>query len=293
MVVLIFILLGVAFFTLFERKILGYGHNRFGPNKVGIWGIFQPFTDAIKLFSKEDLNQIQIRLFIYNISPILGLLIRLFLWVIIGFWGLLFFSNFSFVLFICLSSMGVYVLLLRGWSTRTKYSLLGRYRSSAQSISYEVIIILCFLIVVYTWWNINLIWSFLFQGGLSLGFIYIIVFFFWLVSCVAETNRSPFDFSEGESELVSGFNTEYGGGLFSFIFIGEYSSIIFLSILRSFLFFNFKFFLIVSFFLCFYYLWIRCSFPRMRYDILIVISWKGFSLGAIAFLLMFFYFFVN
>lgn len=176
------------------------------------------------------------------------------------------------ILLICILGVGVYFLLYRGWSRSSKFSLLGRCRSSSQSISYEVVIIFSVLIILFLWYSLGFIdglyLSYGFRGFLSFRILLIC----WLFSCLAESNRSPFDFSEGESELVSGFNTEYIGGFFSFVFIGEYSFILFLSFLRSLFFFNIIF---VFFYFClisFFYLWVRCTYARLRYDFLIDMS---------------------
>lgn len=268
-----FIFLSVAFFTLFERRILGYSHFRFGPNKLFYWGLLQPISDALRLFIRGDLKFKEVNIFLYLLSPLLGLFLSVFLWGLFPFWGVLFYFDFSFLMFVIVSGFRVYFVLYRGWVTCTKFSLLGSYRSSAQRVSYEVVMIICFLILVYWFYSISLF--FFFRSLLvSAFFLSLPVIFCWLLSCVAECNRSPFDFSEGESELVSGFNTEYGGGLFSLIFVGEYSSIIFLSILSSLLFFSSIFFLYFLFF-SFLYLWLRCSFPRLRYDCLMMMAWKS------------------
>jgi NADH-ubiquinone oxidoreductase chain 1 len=139
------ILVGVAFFTLFERKLLGYIHIRFGPNKVGFYGIFQPFRDAIKLFSKENIKVIKLNYFIYYFSPLLGMFLCLMLWFILPMWSSMAFSVYGLIFFFCVSRLIVYFLLGRGWSSRSKYSAIGAYRAAAQAISYEVRIILMLL----------------------------------------------------------------------------------------------------------------------------------------------------
>jgi len=273
---LAFILLSVAFFTLLERKVLGYCHFRFGPNKLLYFGLMQPFSDAFKLFTKVDFKSKEINFLLYFSLPAFGLFLSIFLWGLYPFWGFLFFFDFSFILFIIVRGLRVYFLLYSGWVTCTKFRLLGSYRSSAQTVSYEVVIIISFLILVY--WSLSMSIPFFHSYLLvSLFFLSIPVFFCWFLSCVAECNRSPFDFSEGESELVSGFNTEYGGGLFSLIFVGEYSSIIFLSSLSSVVFFSSLSFAFLLF-SCFLFLWLRASFPRLRYDFLIIIAWKSLML---------------
>lgn len=280
---LVFILVSVAFFTLLERKILGYIHNRFGPVKVFFFGIFQPFRDALKLFSKDDVKFKYLNLNIYFFFSVFCLVINIFFWGFISFWGVLSFSNYSFIIIICIIGIGVYFLLFMGWCRNTKFSALGRYRASAQRISYEIIIIFCLLFFFYCWFSFNFLSIFILSFDISLIYLSVFIFFLWFLSCFAECNRSPFDFSEGESELVSGFNTEFRGGLFSFIFIGEYSSVIIFSFLTSLIFFKYFFLYIFFFILSYFYLWIRVSFPRLRYDILIMISWKSLSIMVLSF----------
>lgn len=284
--VLLFVLISVAFFTLFERKILGYGHIRFGPNKVSFIGLFQPFSDAIKLFTKEDLKLRDVNIGFYFFSPLFYLTLRLYVWGFLSFWGVVFFSRYSLVLLIAVVGVGVYFLLYRGWCRSSNFRLLGRCRSSSQRISYEVVIIFCILTALFFWYVLGFLEYFFVSYILRGAFCFFILLVCWLTSCLAESNRSPFDFSEGESELVSGFNTEYGGGFFSFIFIGEYSFILFLSLVTSLFFFNFVFLYIFFFFVSFFYLWVRCTFPRMRYDFLIDLSWR-----ALVFLVICRYFF--
>lgn len=273
--VLLFVLISVAFFTLLERKVLGYGHSRFGPNKVFFRGLFQPFRDALKLFSKHNLKIKDISFNLYYSSTIFFIFMRMFVWRFLSYWGVVFFSKYSLVFLICSLGVGVYFLLYRGWSSSSKFRLLGRCRSSAQRISYEVVIVFCILTLLFLWFVLGFLEAFYVCYGFTGLFPLLITFFCWLLSCLAESNRSPFDFSEGESELVSGFNTEYRGGLFSFIFIGEYSFILFLSILSSIFFFRY---LIAFFYFCFisfFYLWVRCTYARLRYDILMELSWRG------------------
>lgn len=284
------VLVSVAFFTLFERKILGYGHLRFGPNKVFIFGLFQPFGDALKLFSKEDLKFKDVNISFYFFSPLFFIFMRVFVWSFVCIWGVLFFSKYSLLLLICVLGVGVYFLLYRGWSRMSKFSLLGSCRSSSQSISYEIIMIFRILMILFLWYILGFIEHFLISYGVRGVFSFGILLLCWIFSCLAESNRSPFDFSEGESELVSGFNTEYMGGLFSFVFIGEYRFILFLSFLTSLFFFNFCFTFFYFCLVSFFYLWVRCTYARLRYDFLIDISWK-----ALVFLCLcdyFFYYFV-
>lgn len=272
---IIFILISVAFFTLLERKILGYVHERVGPNKLFMGGIFQPFRDAMKLFTKDDKKFKDLNLNIYYFFSIFCLFLRMFFWGLLSFWGVLFFSKYSLVLILCVVGIGVYFLLFIGWCSNTKFRLLGSYRSSAQSISYEIIMIFRMLFLFFLYFSFNFLDVFFIRFIIRVFFLSIIVFFLWFLSCFAECNRSPFDFSEGESELVSGFNTEFSGGLFSFIFIGEYRAIILFSFLSSIFFFSYFYLFIFFCLFSFFYLWVRSSFPRLRYDFLMIIAWKS------------------
>ena len=271
---LVGVLLGVAFFTLMERKVLGYIHFRKGPTKVFYFGLFQPIADAVKLFSKEVLKGFKFSFFLFCAGPIIGISLMLILWgVYCGYFGVLG-RVFSFLYIFCFLRLGVYFLLFRGWGSNRKYSLLGGYRSVSQTISYEVRMIFFVLVLVYLVSFYDLYNFYFFQVGFWFLFVNFIFFVGWLYVCLAESNRTPFDFSEGESELVSGFNVEYGGGLFSIIFICEYGMIIFLSFISICLFFGSRFYVFKFLIFCFLYVWIRCCFPRFRYDFLIIGAWK-------------------
>jgi len=211
----------------------------------------------------------------YVVSPGLGLLIVLFIWITFPYWGFICIVVYSIILFFCLSRMVVYSLFLIGWSSYSKFRRLGGYRAVAQAISYEIRIIFiligfCWFLGAYSFISFNY-WQ------ISLWFIIIRfpVLICWLLVSLAERNRSPFDFSEGESELVSGFNTEYGGGFFSLIFISEYASILFIRLITSVILLGFGFILpLKGFIIAYFYVWARASFPRLRYDRLIILSWK-------------------
>nr|QZZ18324.1 NADH dehydrogenase subunit 1 [Kaukania anser] len=278
LIFLIMILVSVGFFTLLERKVMGYMHIRNGPNKVGYFGIFQPFSDGTKLFLKEQIFPMNSNFFIYYVCPVFSLIHSLFCWVIFPIYVNCIDFSYSFIFFLCCSSISVYGLIICGWSSNSVYSLLGCIRSISQAISYEVslsLIILCyfFLCESYSLIDMNIM-----QNMSWFIFFSFPLFFCWLSCCLAETNRTPFDFSEGESELVSGFNVEYGSGGFALLFIAEYSSIIFISMISCLIFlggnfYSFSFFLkIIS--ICFFFIWIRCTLPRYRYDKLMYLAWK-------------------
>nr|QEP09176.1 NADH dehydrogenase subunit 1 [Aphaena discolor nigrotibiata] len=276
----IFILLSVAFFTLFERKILGYIQFRSGPTSVGFFGLFQPFSDALSLFSKEFYFLSFGNYFIYFIVPILGLSISLLFWLLlplsfnlIGFiYGLFF--------FFCCSGLGVYFIMIAGWSSNSSYSLLGCMRSISQSISYEVVFFLIIFCYILYCESFNLVDYFYFQFDIWFFFFSFPLFFIFLSCILAETNRSPFDFSEGESELVSGFNVEYSSFSFSLFFLSEYSNMMFMSFISCLIFFggdcmNFFFYFKVIF-IIYFFVWIRGSFPRYRYDKLMYLCWSSY-----------------
>nr|YP_010990616.1 NADH dehydrogenase subunit 1 [Suva longipenna]WOW98943.1 NADH dehydrogenase subunit 1 [Suva longipenna] len=275
---MIFILVGVAFFTLFERKILGYIQFRKGPKKVGVVGLFQPFSDALKLFSKEFYFLEFGNYIIYFFVPMLGLVISLILWLLYPIYLNFISFIYGLLFFLCCSGFGVYFIMIAGWSSNSIYSLLGSMRSVAQSISYEVcffMIILCLVIYIEDFILINF---YFFQLNIWFFFFSFPLFFIFFSCVLAETNRSPFDFSEGESELVSGFNVEYSSFSFSLFFLSEYSSMMFMSLMIVMFFFgadfmNFFFFLKVVFFV-FCFIWVRGTFPRYRYDKLMNLSWK-------------------
>nr|YP_010904387.1 NADH dehydrogenase subunit 1 [Heteropoda venatoria]WCS92209.1 NADH dehydrogenase subunit 1 [Heteropoda venatoria] len=274
------ILVSVAFYTILERKFLGYIQIRKGPNKVGFLGILQPFSDAIKLFNKNLISSEKMNLLISYSSPAMSLLISIMILPIISFNNYSLFDNkHNILLFMILSSMSVYFILLIGWSANSKYSNLGAIRSVAQMISYEVSFFLIILFIV----TISTSFSFT-QISNSQNMLYffwgnIMLFSIWLTSCLAETNRSPFDFAEGESELVSGFNVEYMGGWFALIFLAEYMSMLILSLMTTIMFFksiNSLFSSMILIIISISLIWVRGSYPRFRYDMLMKLSWKTF-----------------
>lgn len=268
------VLLAVAFFTLFERKVIGLFHIRLGPNKVSFIGIVQPLLDAFKLLSKQNIVPLRANKFSYNVAPIRALFLSLFVWITMP--SIYFFTslNYSLVMFFCVSSILVFSVLIAGWSSNSKYSLIGSLRSVAQSISYESVFRTILVLILF----INMSYSIRsFQSFSSILNIYLIMM--WIVCVLAETHRAPFDFRESESELVSGFNTEYSGAYFAFIFLSEYGVLLYSCILIYYIFFSFisvsvPFIIVVTLFFSFVFIWIRITFCRFRYDLLIIISWK-------------------
>nr|AXS65178.1 NADH dehydrogenase subunit 1 [Coleoptera sp. 12 KM-2017] len=280
LLLVIFVLVGVAFLTLLERKILGYIQIRKGPNKLGFIGLVQPFSDAIKLFSKEQTYPLMSNFNLYYISPIMNLLMALVLWLCIPFLSVNLNFNLSFLFFLSISSVGVYMVMLAGWSSNSVYSLLGSLRAVAQTISYEVSLILILMSFLYMILSFSIINLMKYQYYLWFLFLLFPLCLMWIVSSLAETNRTPFDFAEGESELVSGFNVEYSSGGFAMIFMAEYASILLMSFICSMLFlggdlFNLMFYLKVGL-MAFFWIWVRGTLPRYRYDKLMNLAWKSY-----------------
>nr|AML26688.1 NADH dehydrogenase subunit 1 [Nitidulidae sp. BMNH 1274727] len=280
LILLVCVLVGVAFLTLLERKVLGYIQIRKGPNKVGFMGLIQPFSDAIKLFTKEQTYPYMSNLNLYYMSPIMNLILALFLWMSMPFITVNLNFNLSLLFFLSVSSLSVYTVMLAGWSSNSNYSLLGSLRAVAQTISYEVslaLILICYLFMIL---SLNVLDFMKYQEYSWFLFLLMPLSLMWLVSSLAETNRTPFDFAEGESELVSGFNVEYSSGGFAMIFLAEYASILFMSMLSCMLFLggninSWTFFLKLTF-VSFFWLWVRGTLPRFRYDKLMYLAWKSY-----------------
>nr|WRQ18380.1 NADH dehydrogenase subunit 1 [Austropeplea brazieri] len=269
------ILLSVAFYTLLERKVLGYIQIRKGPKMVGFWGVIQPFSDAIKLFVKEKIILHGSNQLLFYFAPFLGFFLAMFIWFLYP-------SNFSvkfvcwgMLIFFCVSAMNVYAIMLAGWTSNSKYAFLGALRAAAQTISYEVSLLLILLFPIYIISELSMSVYKLFPVFL----LFVPLILIWFTSSLAETNRAPFDFAEGESELVSGFNVEYGGGGFAMLFLAEYANILFMSVVTVVIFsFSNNFFMLVlqSLMVSMFFLFSRGAFPRHRYDLLMNLCWKSF-----------------
>nr|YP_006234049.1 NADH dehydrogenase subunit 1 [Athyma sulpitia]YP_010429047.1 NADH dehydrogenase subunit 1 [Limenitis sulpitia]AFH54888.1 NADH dehydrogenase subunit 1 [Athyma sulpitia]USO21469.1 NADH dehydrogenase subunit 1 [Limenitis sulpitia] len=291
LILLIGVLIGVAFLTLLERKVLGYIQIRKGPNKMGMMGILQPFCDAIKLFSKEQVYLNYSNYYSFYFSPIVSFMLSLMIWLLIPYIFNMISFNLGLLFFLSCTSIGVYTLLIAGWSSNSNYSLLGGLRAVAQTISYEVSLSLILMSSIILIMNFNmikfseyqyLVWLMMMMMPLSMCF---------LSSLMAETNRTPFDFAEGESELVSGFNIEYSSGGFALIFLAEYSMILFMSLLFVIIYMggyelNLMFYLKLVF-LSFFFIWVRGTLPRYRYDKLMYLCWKSYLPLSLNYLLFF------
>nr|YP_009520039.1 NADH dehydrogenase subunit 1 [Proechimys mincae]ATB18380.1 NADH dehydrogenase subunit 1 [Proechimys mincae] len=281
------ILLAMAFLTLMERKILGYMQLRKGPNMVGPYGILQPVADALKLFTKEPLHPSTSSMLLFTIAPTLALTLAMSMWIPIPMPYSLINMNLGALFILATSSLAVYSILWSGWASNSKYALFGALRAVAQTISYEVtlaIILLSILLLNGTFTLSTLmttqkdIWLILPTWPLAM---------MWFVSTLAETNRAPFDLTEGESELVSGFNVEYAAGPFALFFMAEYMNILLMNALTTIIFLNSMMtimhpelhtmnFMIKTLILTALFLWVRASYPRFRYDQLMHLLWKNF-----------------
>nr|WIW40568.1 NADH dehydrogenase subunit 1 [Bathymodiolus septemdierum] len=276
----VFGLLAVGWFTLVERKVLGYIMTRKGPNKVGVLGLMQPMSDGAKLFSKKILIPTYSNFVPFLICPVVTFFIALLLWLLYPFHS----SEGVFVcgvlFYLANSGANVYGVMVAGWSSNSKYALLGAMRAMAQSISYEVSMALVLLGCVFMVGSMHLQSIKLWQEGsfFIMGVAILPLFMVWLISMLAETNRAPFDFVEGESELVSGFNVEYSSGGFALIYMAEYSNMLFNSLFTCAMFLGSSDMFMVSqaWGFLFLFLWARGTFPRFRYDMLMSLAWKTF-----------------
>ena len=272
------VLLSVAFLTLLERKTLRYTQLRKGPNKLGFVGVLQPFSDAVKLFSKEDISPVFVNIIIFRGFPFFSFVMSLFVWVsFVSLRGWVDIS-FSYLFCLCCARVITYGTVISGWSSSSKYSLLGSLRAVAQTISYEIVWAFIFLFLIFIRQRATFYIIFLINQIFSVGVLCGVIFVLFFVVCVVETNRAPFDLAEGESELVSGFNVEYGGLKFALIFLAEYASILWISCMCVICFgLTYYFVMVIMFlFFIFIFLYMRSSFPRVRYDFLMMLTWKKF-----------------
>nr|YP_007624540.1 NADH dehydrogenase subunit 1 [Lophophorus sclateri]ACR44482.1 NADH dehydrogenase subunit 1 [Lophophorus sclateri] len=281
------ILIAVAFLTLVERKILSYMQARKGPNIVGPFGLLQPVADGVKLFIKEPIRPSTSSPFLFIMTPILALLLALTIWTPLPLPFPLADLNLGLLFLLAMSSLTVYSLLWSGWASNSKYALIGALRAVAQTISYEVTLAIILLTTIMLSGSYTLSTLATTQEPIYLIFSSWPLAMMWFISTLAETNRAPFDLTEGESELVSGFNVEYAAGPFALFFLAEYANIMLMNTLTTILFLNPSFLNLPSelfpvalatkvLLLSSTFLWIRASYPRFRYDQLMHLLWKNF-----------------
>ena len=292
------LVIAVAMFVYWERKVLGWMHVRMGPNQVGPLGLLQAFADVVKLLLKEIVVPTNASRFLFFLAPMLALVPALAAWAVIPFGDGLVLSNANagILYLLAMTSMGVYGIIIAGWASNSRYAMLGAMRSAAQVVSYELAMGLALVCVLVLAGSLNL--SDIVraqQGGLLhwfwLPLLPMVVVYFG--SGVAETNRAPFDVAEGESEIVAGFHVEYSGAAFALFFLAEYANMILVSFLTPIFFFggwmspfpaswggigdgSFFWLLAKAFLVSFLFLWFRASFPRYRYDQIMRLGWKVF-----------------
>lgn len=306
LLIIVPLLICVAYFTLAERKILGAIQRRRGPNVVGVYGLLQPLADGFKLFVKETIIPSSANKFIFIASPMLTFVISLMGWAVIPFdkYAVLAEFNIGILYLFAVSSLGVYGIIMSGWSSNSKYAFLGALRSTAQMVSYEVSIGFIMLTVIVCSGSFNLESIINSQKNLWFVITFFPLFLIFFISALAETNRHPFDLPEAEAELVSGYNVEYSAMGFALFSLGEYSNMLMMSSINTILFFGgwlaplpFLDFLPGSFWfgikICFFvilFVWMRAALPRYRYDQLMNLGWKVFLPISLSFLMFTFSF---
>jgi len=317
-VLLVPLLLGVAYLTLAERKVIGYIQVRIGPNRVGPRGLLQPIADALKLLTKEIILPSNANRFLFLVGPVLAIAPAVAAWAVVPFDDGMVIANVNagLLYILAMTSMGVYGVIIAGWASNSKYAFLGALRSAAQIVSYEIAMGFAIVGVLLASGSLNIgeivtaqqggVWQWFWLPLLPLCAIY-------FIAGVAETNRAPFDVAEGESEIVAGFHVEYSGMAFAVFFLAEYANMILVAALTSLLFFGgwlsplegivpaglfdvavigtvlgsgIHWFLLKTTFFLFLFLWLRATFPRYRYDQIMRLGWKVFIPITIVWLLV-------
>jgi NADH-quinone oxidoreductase subunit H len=296
------LILTVAYYTYFERKVIGYMQIRRGPNRIGPWGLFQPFADVFKLLLKEIVLPANANKFLFVLAPVLSLAPAFAVWAVVPFDDYMVLADIDagLIFILAMSSLGVYGLIIAGWASNSKYAFLGAMRSAAQMVSYEIAMGFALVGVLILAGSLNLREIVLAQQGGVLDWFWLPLlplFAIYLISGVAETNRAPFDVAEGESEIVAGFHVEYSGAAFAVFFLAEYANMILISGLTAVMFAggwmspfqgvpfigdtilgqgSIFWFLAKTAFFMFLFLWWRATFPRYRYDQIMRLGWKVF-----------------
>ena len=301
------VIIAVAMFVYWERKVIGWMHVRMGPNQIGPFGLLQAFADVFKLLFKEVILPANSNKVLYYLAPMIALVPAFAAWSVIPFdVGMVLANvNVGLLLLLAMTSLGVYGIILAGWASNSRYAMLGAMRAAAQTVSYEIAMGFALVSVMIMTGSLNLTDIVLAQAG-SKGFFdwywlpLLPMFVIYFISGVAETNRAPFDVAEGESEIVAGFHVEYSGSAFAIFFLAEYANMILIAFLASVLFMGgwlsplqgwisadvpwidwlwkggWQWTFIKAFVFSFFYLWFRASFPRYRYDQIMRLGWKVF-----------------
>ena len=288
------LLIFIAYLTYFERKVIGAMQLRKGPNVVGPFGLMQPLADGIKLLTKETIFPDNSSKFLFILSPVLTFALALLAWAVIpvDYKVVLSDINVGLMYIFAISSLGIYGIIVAGWSSNSRYAFLGSLRSAAQMISYEVSIGLIIISVLLSSGSLNLTDIVMGQQEMWYVIPHFPMFIIFFISTLAETNRAPFDLPEAESELVAGYNVEYSSMSFGLFFLGEYGNMILMSSMSTILFLGgwlppfesqyldlipgYIWFLVKVVSLLFVFLWVRATLPRYRYDQLMTLGWKLF-----------------
>ncbi len=288
--IIIIILIGVAYITLAERKVMGSMQRRKGPNVIGIYGLLQPLADGLKLILKEIIIPQQSNKIFFMLGPIFTLTLSLIIWIPIpfGISSIIYENPYGILYILAISTLSVYILLYSGWSSNSKYAFIGAIRSIAQLISYEVsmgIIVISILLLNNSFNLIHILYSQIFSPNI---FPLFPLFFLFFISALAETNRPPFDLPEAESELIAGYIVEYGGMSFAAIYLAEYAFIQSMSVLTSILFIGTTNPFFGTLFIIFGFIWIRATLPRTRYTDLMALGWTKILPFAISYIIFVF-----
>nr|YP_008994649.1 NADH dehydrogenase subunit 1 [Protostrongylus rufescens]AGW80389.1 NADH dehydrogenase subunit 1 [Protostrongylus rufescens] len=276
--VMVFILQSIAFITLYERHLLGSSQIRLGPTKVSFMGVLQALLDGLKLLKKEQVLPLFASDLVFIFVPGVFFVLMYLQWFILPYLYSFLSMEYSLLFFLCLLGFSVYTTMISGYVSKSKYGMIGALRASSQSVSYEIAFSLYLLSVMFSFS--------VFMFKVNFSYLMIFLFMPFLIMVLAELNRAPFDFAEGESELVSGYNVEFGSVAFVLLFLSEYGSLIFFCSLLSVLFF---FFSVILIFFISLLIFIRSSYPRYRYDLMMKMFWFKFLPVSLIYLCYFYF----